>query len=221
MRFILLAALVVAQPINAHAADKLNAAYINDRPAPFGALALTQMQNYGATSFNRFNMMSVTFEMEGGAPGADPLVFGNAQPLAADWTVPSMMQDAVTAIAALKAHGAQVYVSAFGAYDADVPYLNALSTDPMTADAAVCAEGGTGVGNINCTIFYLDRFLSGYGFDGLDIDIEGWDENHLKFSLRDWDRIRGLHRNMEFHLRPMWIPVPLGGPFWMVHVPCR
>jgi hypothetical protein len=31
------------------------------------------------------------------------------------------------------------------------------------------------VGSVNCTIFYLDKFLSAYGFDGLDIDIEGFD----------------------------------------------
>lgn len=192
MRSILIATFVVAKPFCAFASDKLNAAYINDRPAPFGGLTLQRMKDYGATSFNRFNMMSVTFELDSGAPGANPLVFGNAQPLASDWTVPAAMQDAVTAIAALKASGAQVFVSAFGAYDADVPYLNALSTDPLTADASVCAAGGSGVGNVNCTIFYLDKFLSGYGFDGLDIDIEGW--NGKPFEVL----VAGLGQNPWF-----------------------
>lgn len=174
MKYLALAALLVAQPLCA-SAEKLNAAYINDRPAPFGGLATDRMKDYGASSFNRFNMMSVTFEMQNASPGANPLVFGSAQPLNADWTAPASAQDAISGIAALKANGAKVYVSAFGAYDADVPYLNALSTDPLTPDATVCAAGGSGVGNVNCTIFYLDKFLSAYGFDGLDIDIEGFD----------------------------------------------
>ena len=159
---------------------KLNAAYINDQPAPFGHLTDSQATSYGQTAFNRFNMMALSI---GGSAwsnvnphslppfSANPVLIGSIPALSDDWTVPAANQPAIATIAKLKANGAAVYASVLGSDSGN--YLGALSTANLTPNSTVCAAGGSGVGNINCLVFYLDKVLSAYGFDGLDIDIEG------------------------------------------------
>lgn len=151
---------------------KLNAAYINDQPAPIGHLTDAQATRYGNTAFNRFNMMALSFHA---SQPANPVFFGNSPALSSDWTVPATNQPAIGVIAKLKAGGAKVFASVLGSDSGD--YLGGLETTSMQANGTICAAGGAGVGNINCTIFYLDKVLSAYGFDGLDIDIEGGDSS--------------------------------------------
>lgn len=156
-------------------ADKINAAYINTQPAPLGDLKLSTAQTYGATVFTRFNIMGLTYCPSGGctseAEKANPIYWGSTQALAADWTVPAANQPAIAVLQALNPDGKKkLFASILGDQTSD--YLGGLATTTLTPNATVCASGGIGVGNINCAIFYLDKFMSAYGIDGLDIDME-------------------------------------------------
>jgi hypothetical protein len=170
-------------------AQKLNAAYVNDQPEPFGGVTAATAATYGATRFNRFNVMGLHYRSDPGCDGgsgngcanANPIHFSETPALTAAWGVPASATGAVQIIAALKASGATVYATILGDHTTD--YLAGLDTAPMVADAQVCGPGGSGIGNVNCAVFYLDKFLSAYGFDGLDIDLETFDATGFETLL--------------------------------------
>jgi hypothetical protein len=155
-------------------ANKINAAYINTQPVPLGDLKLSTAQTYGATVFTRFNIMGLTFCSNDGCTSSDkanPIYWGSKQALAADWTVPSGNKPALAVLKALNPNNnKKLFASIIGTQSSD--YLGGLSTKSITPNATVCGAGGTGVGNINCAVFYLDNFMTAYGIDGLDIDLE-------------------------------------------------
>lgn len=155
-------------------ADKINAAYINTQPEPFGNLNLSTAKTYGATVFTRFNIMELTFCPSKGCSNSDtanPIYWNNTQALTADWTVPSGNQPALTVLQALNPNkNKKLFASILGMQTSN--YLAKLSITPLTPNATVCGPGGSGVGNINCAVFYLDKFMAAYGINGLDIDME-------------------------------------------------
>lgn len=155
-------------------ADKINAAYINTQPVPLGNLNLSTAKTYGATAFNRFNIMGLTFCPSNGcssAESANPIYWGNSQALAVDWTVPSANKPAIAVLQALNPNkNKKLFASIVDSQTSN--YLANLSTTPLTPNDTVCRSGGSGVNNINCAVFYLDKFMAAYGIDGLDIDIE-------------------------------------------------
>lgn len=155
-------------------ADKINAAYIDTQPVPFGDLNLSTAKTYGSTVFTRFNIMGLTFCPNNGCSSsekANPIYWGNKQALAADWTVPSGNQSSLAVLQALNPNkNKKLFASILGTQTST--YLSLLSTTPLTPNATVCGPDGSGVSNINCAVFYLDKFMAGYGIDGLDIDLE-------------------------------------------------
>ncbi len=159
-------------------ATKINAAYINTQPVPLGDLKLSTAQTYGKTVFTRFNIMGLTFCPKGSngkcsspAEAANPIHWGSPQVLDAGWKVPA---DNLPALAVLKAlnpnNNKKLFASIIAGQSND--YLAQLSTSTIKANATVCGSGGSGVNNINCLLFYLDKFMSAYGIDGIDIDLE-------------------------------------------------
>ncbi len=156
-------------------ADKINAAYINTQPVPLGDLKLSTAQTYGATVFTRFNIMGLTFCPNDGcssaAEKANPIYWGDGQTLTADWAVPSTNQAALTVLQALNPNsGKKLFATLLGRKTSN--YLASLSTTSLTPNATVCGLGGSGVGNIHCAVFYLDKFMTAYGINGLDLDLE-------------------------------------------------
>lgn len=145
-------------------AQKINAAYINTQPAPLGSLTLSTAQLYGTTMFNRFNIMGLKFSS---CKTANPLAWGGQPVLPAN-------QQAVAVIQALDPNSdKKIYATLIGEGTSEC--LGSLSTSPIQPNASVCGPGGSGVGNINCAVYYLDQFMSAYGIDGLDIDMEVFD----------------------------------------------
>lgn len=163
-------------------AGKINAAYINTQPQPLGSLTLSTAQTYGQTVFTRFNIMGLTFcpnsqgsQCSNQAEQANPIHWGSGQPLDASWQVPAQMQPVLQAVQALNPNGdKQLFASIIGTQTND--YLAGLATTPITANSSTCGVGGSGVQNIHCAVFYLDRFFTAYDLHGLDVDLEGGDQ---------------------------------------------
>jgi len=163
-------------------AAKINAAYINTQPQPLGSLTLGTAQTYGQTQFTRFNIMGLTFcpnsqgsQCSNQAEQANPIHWGGGQPLNASWQVPAQMQPVLQSVQALNPNGdKQLFASIIGNQTND--YLAGLATTLITANSTTCGVGGSGVQNIHCAVFYLDRFFNAYGLHGLDVDLEGGDQ---------------------------------------------
>jgi len=159
-------------------AAKINAAYINTQPVPLGNLKLSTATTYGSTAFTRFNIMGLTFCQKGSngscsnaAEAANPIYWGGTQVLDANWNVPNSNQPALTILKALNPNGnKKLFASIIGSQSNN--YLAQLSTNKITADASTCGSGGSGVNNIHCLLFYLDKFMNVYGINGIDIDLE-------------------------------------------------
>jgi len=160
-------------------AGKINAAYINTQPEPLGSLTLSTAHIYGQTVFTRFNIMGLTLCPGGNgsqcttpAEQANPIHWGGGQPLDASWQVPANMQPVLSAVQALNPNGdKKLFASMIGGQTNN--YLAGLATTSITANATNCGLNGSGVGNIHCAVFYLDQFFTAYGIHGLDIDLEG------------------------------------------------